>query len=432
MKHFLIVLLILISDIAYSNFGGYIKKPSEGAGSLYCYSENTSIRLIKEQLNIDLGQRVGFSGRFYFFNESNKETEITLAFPQLSYWDAPYDAKLYQENINQPGNYYPLNAELFINSNAIKFDDTLFSKRIDTYEKVKLYSKGEFIDTMMNFRHKNYPYDMPILIWNMKTIKFKPNDTIIIDIKFMRPWFYKDGVWTDGIETDGLREFDYIFETAKTWKNNQIDEFKLIVKFPNDALAYIDFNRKDYNKVGKNQIEITKKNWKPGSDENLKITWKSNYFIDSEHFKTPYYSDYSWRFATDGSIKTAWCFKEKDINDRNFIIPVNNYAKMKIPTGENGKLLYKIYSDSKFVDTIEITDGYAKDNETFSANSRPKTIELICKNYTQMINLKDSPDMQIFKLLFKIDINKGLYFKIIDFYKGTKYDDICISEIEFK
>jgi len=57
---------------------------------------------------------------------------------------------------------------------------------------------------------------------------------------------------------------------------------------------------------------------------------------------------------------------------------------------------------------------------------------LTFNNKAQVITLKDSPDKQTFALIEKVDIGEGISFKIIDHYNGSKYDDICISEIEFE
>jgi hypothetical protein len=85
-----------------------------------------------------------------------------------------------------------------------------------------------------------------------------------------------------------------------------------------------------------------------------------------------------------------------------------------------------------YVTKISIINGFAKNSNTFSTNSRAKTIELIINNKIQVISLNDSADKQTFDLIEKADIGKGMSFNIIDYYNGSKYDDICISEIEFE
>ncbi|NPA38158.1 MAG: hypothetical protein GXO47_15045 [Chlorobi bacterium] len=426
MRNILIIILITISQFAFANFGGYIKQDSEGAGSLYLCADNSTIRLINESIDIDLNQRVSFKARFTFYNDSETDQTITLGFPQYSYWDVPYGNKGYQ-----PGKYYPLKADFAVNGENSEFDKTLFSIRLDSYDGVKLYTSNEMRDKLIEYAEMHEaesPPSMPILIWELKELNFKSNDTVVVEIEFVRPWFYKDESWSNKIETDGIKSFDYIFETGKTWKDSTIENFSCKITFPDDAIEHINFNRKDFQKLSSNEILIEKQNWKPSSSENLKIEWYSTYQISSFNYDMLYYSTYCWHHATDGSRKTAWCFKEKDLNEKPLFIKKINYPINK----EHVKIQSKEFDNPIYVTKISIINGFAKDSKTFSTNSRVKTIELIINDTTQIITLKDSSTKQTFDLIEKADIGQGILFKIINYYNGSKYDDICISEIEFE
>ena len=425
MKNILLLILILISHFAFANFGGYIKQDSEGAGNLYLSSKNSAIRLIKESIDIHLDQRVNFKARFTFYNDSETDQDITLGFPQFSYWDVPYGKNGYQ-----PGEYYPLRADFIVNGENSEFDKTLFSTRLDSYDGVQLHTSDEMKAKLIQYasRHEaESPPSMPILIWELKELVFKSKDTITVEIRFVRPWFYKDESWSNKIETEGVKSFDYIFETGKTWKNSMIENFSCKITFPSDAAEQIDFNRKDFRKISNTQILIEKQNWKPNKTENLKIEWFSTYQISSFNYDMIYYSTYNWHHATDGSKKTAWCFKEKDLNDKPLLIKKINYPVQK------GRMIQaRDFKSPVYVTKIQFLNGFAKNSKTFSTNSRIKTIELIINDKTQLISLKDTPTRQTFDLIEKVDIGKGISFKIIDYYNGSKYDDICISEIDFE
>lgn len=426
MKNILIILLIFISQFAFANFGGYVKQDSEGAGNLYLSSKNSTIRLINESIDIDLNQRVNFKAKFTFFNDSESDQVITLGFPQYSYWDVPYG-----ENGYEPGKYYPLKADFAINGENGKFDKTLFSPRMDSYDGVKLFTTSEMKDKLIQYagmHEAETPPSMPILIWELKELKFKSKDTIVVEIGFVRPWFYKDESWSNKIETDGVKSFDYIFETGKTWKNSMIENFTCKITFPEDAKKQIDFNRTDFKEVSDNQILIEKQNWKPSNTENLSIEWFSTYQISSFNYSMLYYDTYNWHHATDGSKMTAWCFKEQDLNENPLFIRKINYPINK----EYEMIQTKKFDSPIYVTKISIINGFAKNSKTFTTNSRVKTAELTINKKTQVIALKDSADKQTFDLLEKADIGKGISFKIIDYYNGSKYDDICISEIEFE
>mgnify|MGYP006283834233 CR=1 FL=1 len=426
MRNILIITLITISQFAFANFGGYVKQNSEGAGNLYLSSKNSTIRLIEETIDIDLNQRVNFKAKFTFYNDSETDQTITLGFPQFSYWDVPHG-----DNGYQPGKYYPLKADFAVNGENSAFDKTLFSTRLDSYDGVQLYTSNEMKVKLIEYagmHEAESPPSMPILIWELKELNFKSNDTVVVEIGFVRPWFYKDESWSNKIETDGVKYFDYIFETGKTWKNSTIENFTCKITFPEDAYKQIDFNRSDFQKISNNQILIEKQNWKPSSSENLNIEWFSTFQISSFNYDILYYDTYNWHHSTDGSKMTAWCFKEQDLNENPLFIKKINYPIIK----EHEMIQTKKFDSPIYVTKISIINGFTKNSNTFSTNSRVKTIELTINNKNQVISLKDSADKQTFDLIEKADIGKGISFKIIDYYNGSKYDDICISEIDFK
>lgn len=426
MKNLFAITLMMISQFAFANFGGYIKQDSEGAGNLYLSSENSTIRLINESIDIELNQRVIFKARFTFLNDSENDETITLGFPQYSYWDVPYT-----DNGYKPGKYYPLKADFSINGEKSDFDETRFTSRLDTYSNVRLYSKNEMTNKLIKYaegHEAETPPSMPILIWELKMLDFKAKDTIVIDISFTRPWFFKDESWSNKIETDGIKSFDYIFETGKTWKNKEIRDFSCRISFPEDAINNINFNRNDYRKISENEILIEKQNWIPNSNENLRIDWLSTYQISTHNYKMIYYKAYSWHNATDGSKMTAWCFKENDLNE----IPVN-IKKINHPVKKEFEMIQsESFEKPIYVTKIHFVNGFAKNDKTFYTNSRIKTVNLNINNKTQTIVLEDSADKQTYELIEQVDIGQGFSFSIIDHYDGTKYDDICISEISFE
>jgi hypothetical protein len=88
------------------------------------------------------------------------------------------------------------------------------------------------------------------------------------------------------------------------------------------------------------------------------------------------------------------------------------------------------------VNKIIIYDGYLKNYELFKSNSRVKTFKLYVNgNPYALLELKDTTASQTFSitpLQSKIK-NKDLIltFEIIDIYKGSKYSEVAVSEINF-
>ena len=80
---------------------------------------------------------------------------------------------------------------------------------------------------------------------------------------------------------------------------------------------------------------------------------------------------------------------------------------------------------------LSVINGYVKSKELFYKNGRVKELNVYINNqYIQSVILLDLPLVQEFTVnaVFKTGDNITLEPKT--YYKGTKYDDICISEIQ--
>ncbi|MBJ2175339.1 hypothetical protein JBL43_13885 [Aureibaculum sp. A20] len=84
---------------------------------------------------------------------------------------------------------------------------------------------------------------------------------------------------------------------------------------------------------------------------------------------------------------------------------------------------------------IQIYNGYQKSESTWKNNSRAKKIALsINGKHYAYLELEDVKNVQIFTIdaqKFLADTNLTFEFKIMEIYPGKKYEDLCISEINF-
>lgn len=88
------------------------------------------------------------------------------------------------------------------------------------------------------------------------------------------------------------------------------------------------------------------------------------------------------------------------------------------------------------VNEVTIYNGYIKNKELWQANSRAKKLKLYINNKPYAnFELQDITASQSFKIdaIQSTDSTKDLVltFEVIEIYKGTKYDDLAISEINF-
>ena len=88
------------------------------------------------------------------------------------------------------------------------------------------------------------------------------------------------------------------------------------------------------------------------------------------------------------------------------------------------------------IERLAITNGYAKNNESWRNNARAKTITIMgCTEGSNLADnlysgtLSDTPEPQIINLS---KTGRYDYYNLIieDYYPGEKWDDVCISEIE--
>lgn len=432
MKALITVLVLLFSQLCFANFGGYYRYSTEGGGTILNSSNSQLIALIREDITIDLDQRVNFQAVFYLKNTASEEQEITLAFPQFSYWDIPYRSGFGYT----PENHYPLNEDFLINGSQISFDEELYSTKFESYENVKLENKSAFAPKLVEYagmHEAEAPPSMPFVIWKLKKVKFAPGETIDIEISFKRSWFFKDESWSFGQRTTGKRSFQYIFETANTWKDSKIDEFNLSIKFPSDAWDNLNLDNEWFQRVSDTEVSVRKTNWSPASSENLHLTWKSDYQLSNIKgcYRALYYDDYSWRYGFDGSKTTSWCITASSVNCGSFSLsPIDSLTK-KSPSG---RVEINRNPKQQIATRLKVINGFAKSELLAKQNAKPKTIILVYEDilgnsHEQNIELANRTTLQVFELTEPAVTTKGVQIKITDHFSGTKYDDVCVAEI---
>jgi hypothetical protein len=90
------------------------------------------------------------------------------------------------------------------------------------------------------------------------------------------------------------------------------------------------------------------------------------------------------------------------------------------------------FPDFRLVSKIRIFPGYGKSDLAFRSNNRPRTLRLqFTSGEPQVITLEDAMKWQTFTLTTPVRTFSVRTF-IIDVYRGSKWDDTAISEIEFQ
>lgn len=457
-KLYLLFILLFASSNSFGNFGGYFRTHQLGVGDFLQVSSENKISLKKERLHFILGQRINFHGIFWFENASNEAISIDMAFPQKTFWEAPYSKK--SKYYYEPGVLHQFSPKLKIKAIKTSFNDQKYSK----YSRGMHFSFGKLVLNKENgggislsseteikknvieyaqIHEAQNPPAFPVILWLIKRVDFKAREEKKIEISFTLPWYYEDQIWSGTrIESDLNRYFEYITETAKTWLGGVVWDFEAKVNYPEEAADNIDFSPKGWVNSKKGEVVLKKKNWAPEENENIRFTWKSDFksvgigLAYDPCKNVVYYKDYHWRFLFDGSAQTAWCTQLKTLKKClpfGFKTcapnqPKSNYYGCKSRTRK----------PPKKIKGVKIISGYAKNQQLFNQNSRPKRITFYIggaylgeekAEWKQTFIIKDSIDPQYFEFDKSIDLSRSLHFDIDAVYEGEKFTDICISEI---
>ncbi len=139
---------------------------------------------------------------------------------------------------------------------------------------------------------------------------------------------------------------------------------------------------------------------------------------------------YPFRNLSDKMYSTAFVFKENE----NTLISIQLNRNDKWHKAQTNLLVDDVL---KITDTIlypfrlSIVNGYVKSEKTFQENGSVKEIKIFLnKNYQGTVLLQDTPLVQEFKLDFTFTKNDVVTLTPISYYQGSKYSDICISEIQ--
>ena len=125
---------------------------------------------------------------------------------------------------------------------------------------------------------------------------------------------------------------------------------------------------------------------------------------------------YSVKNIIDENTSTAWVEGKENSG-------INEFITIYIPG--HPRVSFGLYKIKK----IGIINGYAKNNDIFKQNNRVKKLRLEYGDHVRTFALKDTIVMQYLKFNEPV-LMKKFKITILDVYKGSKYDDTCISEIK--
>ena len=139
---------------------------------------------------------------------------------------------------------------------------------------------------------------------------------------------------------------------------------------------------------------------------------------------------YPIKNASDTKYLTAFAFKPNTnvkINLQLDLSSAKSYLQGKFSNRNILKPNDVIMNPIK----LSIINGYVKSEALFYQNGRVKELKVYVNNkYKETVTLLDTPLVQEFKVNAIFKTNDTITLEPKTYYKGSKYNDICISEIQ--
>jgi len=215
-----------------------------------------------------------------------------------------------------------------------------------------------------------------------------------------------------------------------------------------EVMSYPDISQEAYTKYIEltNRYEVISKNIETFgkqkiSDEDLEF-WLTNEMtvVDGSPFNTGI-EGCSWYCGAQIKQIKATSFLKNSAGSNYKADNIHDFdLRTTWATDKNKGIDEKLtihfpYSENLSLTHIEIYNGYQKSESVWKNNSRAKKIELFINGKsTYILHLQDTLKMQRFSIGKRFSPHESdliVQFKVLEIYPGDKYDDLCISEINF-
>lgn len=431
------MILNLIYGVSFANGGPIDGSYVQKSGNIKLISKS-EIELVKENLNIEIDGDYCNVEVTYILKNHGDESNVKYGFP-VDF--IPSDGYYF------PSTEYIKRFEFLLNNTRIKYTTDL-EDSVHVENIISNYGGGFKVSRK----------------WYITEIPFKENSTQELKVKYRIMSNF--GNYPSGLEYFSYyseRTFLYDLKPAGFWGNGTISEFIIKIKKPAiltpdevtingiEDLKFIDdICNKTIVDFNVNDSKILDISW------DLSSSYMSDEFANSlpncivKNIRTSsqlagnYYANY----LIDNDYQTAWVegkdnsgigeWIEIEFNDNVIICGMtflNGYTKSIETFNTNNKIKsYLVEISTKNGNEIN-TKTYNSDNYRELKNKSYKNISE--QNYYQMLDLLfDEGDPSIIsdnvdELLKEIGMTIKIKITIKDVFKGTKYDDACISELLF-
>lgn len=315
----------------------------------------------------------------------------------------------------------------------------LYYKIFENQKELDFITKKEVIEET--------PFENIYEIWNQSSLTFSSEERKQLEIVYKT----RTNTWARICNAKyDSNTFVYNLFPATSFGNGIITEFELTIDKTEllieegkilkiSGLNILNEEKTPIQTYKFNNFDLTK-------NPVLKIEYDINGYYIANYIQNPYEYGVMRNVVADSELKEGTSvYSAKNLIDGSYSTP---WVEGASDFGKNQKIKLNLFGNpSKFsafnyetVTHLYLLNGFRKNEKTYYENNRIKTLRLwVNGKDCGTLELKDRPFKVIndFNFAYEADLLnnerlnkvKSIEIEILDVYKGTKYNDTCISEI---
>lgn len=315
----------------------------------------------------------------------------------------------------------------------------LYYKIFENQKELDFITKKEVIEET--------PFENIYEIWNQSSLTFSSEERKQLEIVYKT----RTNTWARICNAKyDSNTFVYNLFPATSFGNGIITEFELTIDKTELLIEegkILKISGLNIQNEEKTPIQTYKfNNFDLTKNPVLKIEYDINGYYIANYIQNPYEYGVMRNVVADSELKEGTSvYSAKNLIDGSYSTP---WVEGASDFGKNQKIKLNLFGNpSKFsafnyetVTHLYLLNGFRKNEKTYYENNRIKTLKLwVNGKDCGTLELKDRPFKVIndFNFAYEADLLnnerlnkvKSIEIEILDVYKGTKYNDTCISEI---
>lgn len=423
---------LLAAPLLFANGGGYFRSGIGYTGTVSVFepSGTQSVRIMDELLTVDVGQKAAHvEVRYVLKNQTDKRTKVRFGFPVEQLTNDRESIEFDPESEEQEKKKKkPVTTPVDCRNYSVE----LAGKRVAAkFEGQPIAPDERFVG---------------IRGWLVSEVSFAGGEEKTMTIRYDSDYM-QTGNYVSDDSVDEARVFKYRLSTGAAW-DGPIERGRIVVRGvgvkPQDLEVLKPLNH----------FKKTDAGWE-WVFENLEPTLAD----DIEVQAVPEARSYGHRFVTGGYVDNdqtkpvtfKQVGKQWHVEHHNYAVKASSELPPhadKTYKADNirgtyegvwcegargngvGEWLELTPEIAQPLDSIEIVSGYAIDDELYSKNARPKTILVTLNDsHTFEARLSDSKDEQLIPVMGYDQPVKKLRLTVKEVYPGSRYEDMCISDV---